>query len=158
MLEHLSEVHLDEIRDLLAKFNAVPAIQDGPLVARRDDWFDAWAIVVDDGRPDAFGVAFIAEGMNQGHDRGRTTAEFLAASPRFVADLLAEVDRLRTLLARIEEPADEVVEAAARALFDVNRGERNCHWSRLDEHARADWRGLARAALSAAVKAAGVAS
>lgn len=85
---------LARIREHLDEFAQVPAIQDGPLVARLSRFDSSWAIVVDEG-PDAMGEMFIAEDLCQGFDGGQVTAEFLAAAPRYVEALLNEVDRLR---------------------------------------------------------------
>ena len=76
------------------------------------------------------------------------SAALIAHAPQDLADLLAEVKRLRALTT----VDDAMVERAARALYlRESDWSSEAKWDRLPEFARESWRKTARAALDAAL-------
>lgn len=86
-------------------------------------------------------------GTGRGVERAED-ADLIAHAPEDLADLLAEVKRLRALTT----VDDAMVERAARALYlRESDWSSEAKWDRLPEFARESWRKTARAALDAAL-------
>lgn len=108
----ITEERLDEIRERL------DAATPGPW--RPDNDEPGYVIAPDD--PSGWDGYLIASTVD--HDGGlfvqEHNAELIAHAPQDLADLLAEVERLRDELAKAREVTDDMIERAA--LVDLNMG------------------------------------
>ena len=126
--EPMTQERLEAIRARLAdvgaiwKYAATPT-GDGEVITVGQEGPIAWGIDID-------------------------SAALIAHAPQDLADLLAEVKRLRALTT----VDDAMVERAARALYlRESDWSSEAKWDRLPEFARESWRKTARAALDAAL-------
>lgn len=126
--EPMTQERLEAIRARLAdvgaiwKYAATPT-GDGEVITVGQEGSIAWGIDID-------------------------SAALIAHAPEDLADLLAEVARLRALTT----VDDAMVERAARALYlRESDWSSEAKWDRLPEFARESWRKTARAALDAAL-------
>ena len=126
--EPMTQERLEAIRARLAdvgaiwKYAATPT-GDGEVITVGQEGSIAWGIDID-------------------------SAALIAHAPEDLADLLAEVKRLRALTT----VDDDMVERAARALYlRESDWSSEAKWDRLPEFARESWRKTARAALDAAL-------
>lgn len=139
--EPMTQEQLDAIEKRL---NRSTWTEGEPWDYAADD-FDGWCVVVLEPGP---GTAYVARGIEQGWDEGENDAALIAHAPQDLADLLAEVERLRA------RPTvdDAMVERAARALYlRESDWSSEAKWDRLPEFARESWRKTARAVLEAAL-------
>ena len=126
--EPMTQERLEAIRARLAdvgaiwKYAATPT-GDGEVITVGQEGPIAWGIDID-------------------------SAALIAHAPQDLADLLAEVKRLRALTT----VDDAMVERAARALYlRESDWSSEAKWDRLPEFARESWRKTARAVLDAAL-------
>ena len=139
--EPMTQEQLDAIEKRL---NRSTWTEGEPWDYAADD-FDGWGVVVLEPGP---GTAYVARGIEQGWDEGENDAALIAHAPQDLADLLAEVERLRA------RPTvdDAMVERAARAMMLWSFRRRTADkWGRLPEASRELWRMTARVALDAAL-------
>ena len=126
--EPMTQERLDAIRARLSDVGAIwkyapTPTGDGEVITVGQEGSIAWGIDID-------------------------SAALIAHAPQDLADLLAEVDRLRALTT----VDDAMVERAARALYlRESDWSSEAKWDRLPEFARESWRKTARAALDAAL-------
>lgn len=135
----MTQERLDAIRE------RVEVATDGPWAVDSDD--PSYIIHSERGGWDGLVIAQVAE-----QDGALFPVEhngaLIAHAPQDLADLLAEVKRLRALTT----VDDAMVERAARALYlRESDWSSEAKWDRLPEFARESWRKTARAVLDAAL-------
>lgn len=137
--EPMTQGRLDAIRE------RVEVATDGPWAVDSDD--PSYIIYSERGGWDGLVIAQVAD-----QDGALFPVEhngaLIANAPQDLADLLAEVDRLRERLT----VDDAMVERAARELYlRESDWSSEAKWDRIPEFARESWRKTARAALDAAL-------
>ena len=134
----MTQEELDAIQE------RVNAATPGPWAVDSDD--PAYIIYPEKGGWDGLVIAQVAD-----QDGALFSVEhngsLIANAPQDLADLLAEVERLRALTT----VDDDMVKRAARAMCDIEAQPDQVMWDKLDEDERDSWRIDARAALEAAL-------
>lgn len=136
--EPMPQEQLDAIQE------RVDAATPGPWAVDSDD--PAYIIYPEKGGWDGLVIAHVAE-QDGALFPVEHNGSLIAHAPQDLADLLAEVERLRALTT----VDDDMVERAARAMCDIEAQADQAMWDKLDEDERDVWRIDARAALDAAL-------
>lgn len=152
--EPMTQEQLDVIRGRVESSTWTEA---DPWECTEDDW-DGWCVGTWDS---GFGTAYVAKDIQSGGDEGGSDAALIANAPQDLADLLAEVQRLKHFESivswRYGDTTDgktraDMIERAARLMWwqEAITSDYGT-WDRLPERARETWRVSARSILDAAL-------